>query len=136
MLIDKKPAEVWVELHYRYKGEIFRFNLPLPQGGKFLDGLRVDFDRVDIPGGRRFTIIMEPLGEVELIRFEMTGHLVYGDDIKSVFVNGYQSWTGSRERSPGERISALNWPGKMFLFQKYGDYQFYNYPEKKGCFHG
>ena len=136
MLIDKKPAEVWVELHYRYKGEIFRFNLPLPQGGKFLDGLRVDFDRVDISGGRRFTIIMEPLGEVELIRFELTGHLSYGDNLKSVFVNGYQSWTGSRERSPGERISSLNWPGRIFLLQKYGDYQQYSYPEKKGRFHG
>ncbi len=136
MLIDKKPAEVWVELHYRYKEEIFRFNLPLPQGGKFLDGLRVDFDRVEIPGGRKFTIVMEPLGEVELIRFQLTGHLNYGDDLKSVFVNGYQSWTGSRERSPGERISSLNWPGRFFLLQKYGDYQQYSYPEKKGHFHG
>ena len=136
MLIDKKPAEVWVELHYRYKDEIFRFNLPLPQGGKFLDGLRVDFDRIDIPGGRKFTIVMEPLGEVELIRFELTGHLSYGDNLKSVFVNGYQSWTGSRERSPGERISALNWPGRIFHLQKYGDYQQYSYPEKKGRFHG
>jgi len=136
MLIDKKPAEVWVELHYRYKDEIFQFNLPLPQGGKFFDGLRVDFDRVDIPGGRRFTINMEPLGKVELIRFELTGHLNYGDDVRSIFVNGYQSWTGSRERSPGERISALNGPGKVLYLQKYGDYQFYNYPEKKGRFHG
>ncbi len=136
MLINKKPAEVWVELHYKYKEEIFRFNLPLPQGGKFLDGLRVDFDRIDIPGGRRFTIVMEPLGEVELIRFELTGHLVYGDDIKNVFVNGYQSWTGSRERSPGEKISSLNWSGRFFLLQKYGDYQQYSYPEKKGRFHG
>jgi len=136
MLIDRKPAEVWVEIHYKYKEEIFRFNLPLPQGGKFFDGLRVDFDRVDIPGGRRFTIVMEPLGTVELIRFELTGHLVYGEDLKSIFVNGYQSWTGSRERSPGEKISAMNWPGKLFFLQKYGDSQFFTYPEKKGNFHG
>jgi alpha-galactosidase len=136
MLLDRKPQEVWLDLHYRYKGEIFRFNLPLPQGGKFLDGLRVDYERVNLPEGRRFTIEMEPLTEVEMLRFELTGHLVYGENIKSVFVNGYQSWTGSRERFPGEKISALNWPGRIFLLQKYGDYQLYSYPEKKGRFHG
>ncbi len=136
MLLDRKPSEVWVGLHYRYKGEMFRFNLPLPQGGKFLDGLRVDFEREDILGGRRFRIIMEPLGEVQLDSFELTGSLDYGDDLKSIFVNGYQSWTGSRERSPGERISAINWPGKLLSFQNLGDSRFYNYSEKKGRFHG
>ena len=136
MLVDKKPAEVWVELHYSYKNEVFRFNLPLPQGGKFFDGLRVDFDRVDIPGGRRFTIFMEPLGKVELLRFELTGHFSYGDNVKSIFVNGYQSWTDSREHSPGEKIPTLNWPGKIFSLQNYGDYRFYSYPEKKSRFHG
>lgn len=135
-MLDRKPSEVWVEIHYRYKGETFRFNLPLPQGGKFLDGLRLDFDRQDFLGGRRFTVSMEPLGEVILDSFELTGGLDYGDDLKSVFVNGYQSWTGSRERSPGERISAINWPGKLLSLQKFGDSLFYNYSEKKGRFHG
>ena len=136
LLLNKTPSEVWVEIHYRYKGELFQFNLPLPQGGKYLDGLRVDFDRTDMHSGRRFKIVMEPLGEVELERFELTGHLNYGDDLKNVFVNGYQSWTGSRERSPGERISAINWPGKLLFLQKFGDSDIFTYSEKKGRFHG
>ena len=86
--------------------------------------------------GRRFKIVMEPLGEVELDRFGLTGNLDYGDDLKNVFVNGYQSWTGSRERSPGERISAIHWPGKVLSLQKFGDSGVYAYTEKKGRFHG
>ncbi|MDF1567656.1 MAG: alpha-galactosidase [Spirochaetaceae bacterium] len=130
------PSEVWVELHYRYKGELFQFNLPMHHGEKFLDGLRLDFAYEDIPDGRRFTLVLEPLGEVFLDSFELTGGMKFGDEMKSVFVNGFQSWTGSRERSPGERISGLNWPGKMMSMHRYGDAVIYPYSEKKGRFHG
>lgn len=135
-LLSRISSEVWVQLHYRYKGELFRFNLPLQQGEKFLDGLSLNYSWSTIPEGLRFSLVMNPLSSVELESLEITGALNYGENIKSVFVNGYQSWTGSRERYPGERMAALGWPGRLMSFQRYGDAGFYQYSEKKGRFHG
>ena len=49
---------------------------------------------------------------------------------------GYQSWTESCEHSPGERIAALNSPGRFLSLHRFGDAAFYPYPERKGRFHG
>lgn len=136
MILFSQPSEVWVDLKYRYKGEDFQFNLPLTLGVKFLDGVRLDFSFDDIDGGRRLKLVLEPLGTIRLESLVVTGNLPLGDDLKSVFVNGYQSRTGSRERSPGERISALNWPGRLLGMQLPGDDRFHHYTERKGCFHG
>ena len=130
-----ETSEIWVSLHYRHKGEDYRFNLPLPRGAKFLEGLRVDFDEIEISGGYRYVLTLESLGFVEPASFELTGSLAFGD-LRSVFVNGYQSWTVSRERYPGEKISSLDWPGRLLSFQNLGDARFYPYSEKKGRFHG
>lgn len=130
------PSEIWVQLHYRYKDESYKYNLPLPQGGKFLDGIRVDFNRRAVPGGHRITVTMETIGPVHIESFVLTGKLDYGDNLQGVFMNGCQSWTGSRERSAGERIAKLNWPAHLFALQQAGDSRFFPYSEKKGRFHG
>ncbi|MCG8453352.1 MAG: alpha-galactosidase [Spirochaetales bacterium] len=129
-------TEVWMELCYRYKGESYQYNLPLSSGSKFLDGLKIDYEKSSIHQGFRYQLHLVPLGTVLLDRLVLTGPLNYGDDLRSVFVNGYQSWTTSRERFPGERIAKLNWPGRLLGLQSLGDYSFYSYPEKKGRFHG
>ena len=130
------PSEIWIALHYRYKGEVFRYNLPLPQGAKFLDGLRIDFEETAIPGGHRYVLKTESLGTVEPTTFELTGSMEFGPNMRSIFVNGYQSWTVSRDRYPGEKISSLDWPGRLLHLQNLGDARFYPYSEKKGRFHG
>lgn len=57
-----------------------------------------------------------------------------------IFVNGYQSWTDSRELLIDERLksySQLVTPlNKRFQFDKYGDYTFRKYSGKPGKFHG
>lgn len=57
-----------------------------------------------------------------------------------VFVNGYQTWTDSRERDIDDRLPKLSWFAKLFnthyWFTKYGDLEFIDYPSKKGLFHG
>lgn len=57
-----------------------------------------------------------------------------------IFVNGYQSWTDSREFSVHEKlrtISKLAKPVvKKYQFDKYGDYTFKKYSRKSGEFHG
>ena len=57
-----------------------------------------------------------------------------------IFLNGYQSWTDSRERSPQEIQPGLRFPGKLiepiFKVSRYGDYHFVNYSGRRGDFHG
>ncbi len=131
-----KLSEVWVQLHYRYRNESYKYNLPLPDGSKTLDGVKVDFDRKIVPGGQRFLVTMESRGLVDIESFVLTGSLDYSRDLKGIFVNGYQSWTESNELYPGERIAALNSPGRLLSLQRSGDASFYPYSERKGRFHG
>lgn len=57
-----------------------------------------------------------------------------------IFVNGYQSWTDSREFEINERIKGIsklaNPLMKKYHFDKYGDYIFKKYPAKAGELHG
>lgn len=57
-----------------------------------------------------------------------------------VFVNGYQSWTDSREFFLDEKIKTISKLAapiiKKYQFDKYGDYTFKKYSRKSGEFHG
>lgn len=69
-------------------------------------------------------------------KFEIRGRFTpsAGD---SIFVNGFQSWTDSRLFSPEEKIRPLSrFAAKMFKLDRFGDYHFYPYTGKRGCFHG
>lgn len=61
-------------------------------------------------------------------------------DDSRIFVNGYQSWTDSREYSKLEKMHSINKIPKFIInkysFDKYGDYTFKNYSDKAGVFHG
>ncbi|OQX29231.1 MAG: hypothetical protein B0D92_04845 [Spirochaeta sp. LUC14_002_19_P3] len=136
MAQSKKPMEVWVQIHYRRGNENIKYNLQLPKGEKKLDGLMVEFDRQEISGGQRLLVYMESEEPIEIASFILTGSLDYGSELCGIFGNGYQSWTESFERRPNERISALNFPGKLLSLQQSGDERFYSYPDRRGCFHG
>ena len=57
-----------------------------------------------------------------------------------IFINGYQTWTSCPELGYYDRIRGLNSVPKVlkdkFAFDRYGDYHFVGYPEKKGILHG
>lgn len=57
-----------------------------------------------------------------------------------VFLNGYQTWTDSKEFDLTDRMSGINRIPKAvvkkYQFDKYGDYSFKKYLNKKGNFHG
>ncbi len=57
-----------------------------------------------------------------------------------VFVNGFQSWTESQERSMYDRLPHLSALAKRFnykyQFTKYGDYEFVDIKKGQGYFHG
>lgn len=56
-----------------------------------------------------------------------------------IFLNGYQTWTESREFAPNEKIPPLNKflspINRRYQFKQYGDYFFYPYSGKKGDLH-
>lgn len=60
------------------------------------------------------------------------------DDL--IYVNGYQSWTDSKEFFIEEKMKTLSKLAKPLLphyqFDKYGDYNFKTYSNNKGDFHG
>ncbi len=57
-----------------------------------------------------------------------------------IFVNGFQSWTESQERSMNDKLPHLSSLAKRFnykyQFTKYGDYEFVNIKKGNGYFHG
>lgn len=59
---------------------------------------------------------------------------------ETIFANGYQSWTDSREFFPDEKMKSISKLAKPLMdkyqFDKYGDYTFKEYSEKPGEFHG
>lgn len=69
--------------------------------------------------------------------------LVLSEDLASaeaVFLNGWQSWTDSRETPPDGRMRGLRRaPGflvRRFSLAGYGDYSFTDYPDRPGELHG
>ncbi len=136
VLQSTKLSEIWVHLHYRCKGESYKFNLPLPMGCKSLEGLKVEFAREMIEGGQRLLVSLEAAAPVEIESFMLTGSLGHLEHLTSVFCNGYQSWTESWELFPGNRMPSLTSQGRFLSLHRLGDSTFYAYPDKRGCFHG
>ena len=59
---------------------------------------------------------------------------------EQIFINGYQTWTQCGEYTYSDKIRGLKHvPGILndrFGFDRYGDYHFFDYPEKNGILHG
>ena len=116
------------------------------------DGVRWDFENSD----ERFTLTMNAEQETEL--HYVTARFTFpfaGKD--RIFVNGYQSWTDSREyavsalpdrkkKEPtekttfvGRRLHRLSGPAKAlvnrYAFDRYGDYDFVVYGKRPGQLH-
>ncbi len=62
------------------------------------------------------------------------------DDDEKIFMNGYQTWTNCPEYGKHDKIRGLHGIPKFlidkFSFDRYGDYHFVDYPNKKGITHG
>lgn len=79
------------------------------------------------------------LPEDKIVRAQAVVHVDCAADEK-VFINGYQTWTLCPEYGREDFIrGARHMPKpivKHFGIDRYGDYHFVDYPEKKGFFHG
>lgn len=84
-------------------------------------------------------LTINPKAEIEMKTAVVSFSYNFNENSK-VFVNGYQSWTDSREFSLDEKMKSINkipsFIVKKYSFDKYGDYTFKKYTDKKGIFHG
>lgn len=98
-----------------------------------------DFDVSIFDDGVRLKITLLPKKPLELVWAEIKSKYNYQDDCR-VFVNGYQSWSESREYLKGEKLVGLPGIGKWKIARKYttisGDYHIKDYPNLANRFHG
>jgi len=100
-------------------------------GGKTLTGA------VDDPTGAVRIDCDAPAGTVKQITAILPWEM--GED-ERLFLNGYQTWTYCPEYRKRDKIRGLANVPKPLLdkygFDRYGDYHFVDYPNKRGQFHG
>ena len=94
--------------------------------------------RLEKNGYQRLRISLMPFSELEIVDLQLALDFPFAVD-QRIFVNGYQSWTTSREFYPDEKLRGVPiWAmpfEQKYQMKKYGDYTFYRYPFSKGVFH-
>jgi alpha-galactosidase len=104
----------------------------------------IDFDGqqniAEAGKGWRFRYDLDLKPGAELLKAEFRVDLIEGLRNPPVFLNGYQSWTDSKEftkkdrmRSPNKTVNALL-PG--YRMSRYADYEFQEYSKRRGRLHG
>lgn len=100
-------------------------------GGRALTGV------VDGPDGAVRIRCDAPAGTIQAITAILPWEM--GKDGRA-FLNGYQTWTYCPECGKRDKIRGLAHVPKPLLdkyaFDRYGDYHFVDYPNKRGLFHG
>ncbi len=100
-------------------------------GGRALTGV------VDGPDGAVRIRCDAPAGTIQAITAILPWEM--GKDERA-FLNGYQTWTYCPECGKRDKIRGLAHVPKPLLdkyaFDRYGDYHFVDYPNKRGLFHG
>ncbi len=123
---------------YHFSGEKLSLAFPLSSetAGR---GLRIIQQEKILPYGKQISIFLQPESEITLEELFIEEELIFNKTDK-VFLNGYQSWTESREYNINEKMPGLN---KLlrplyrhFHLEYFGDYYFQKYSGKKGNFHG
>jgi alpha-galactosidase len=84
--------------------------------------------------GERWTVTVTPRTAMTLIAAELRVPVSVPPSSR-IFVNGYQTWTESRELGPRDRIPSLNRLARSRC-SMYGDYEFVTNPGFPGRFHG
>jgi len=88
---------------------------------------------------RKVKVLILPIKEIEIEGISIDIDFKFKDSHR-IFVNGYQSWTDSREFFLDEKMNTISKLAspllKRYQFHKYGDYNFKKYSRKPGEFHG
>ena len=100
-------------------------------GSRFSASLTYENDRLTLAVAPKEPMIFDELSVVGFAEVS---------EQDRIFMNGYQSWTDSRELTVNDRMVGIDHiPApivKKFSFDKYGDYGFTRYTVKRGVLHG
>lgn len=119
----------------RYRVRKRDYTLPFTPGVPArAQGLEVTSELLPVDHGWRLTVSLAPDGPLSLLEIFFDANYRFLPDDR-IFCNGFQSWTESREFSPGERIRPLGRAGRLFKLDCFGDYNLYPSPGGKGTFH-
>lgn len=126
--------KIQVSLSFTRNRRLFQYSfLPLEKRTK-LDGLEFIVEEFPVRGGVRLKAKIVTDKPIK-IRKLFLGTELDSSDAKSVFCNGYQSWTQSREFKLLEKLPGPARFTKPLQLQLFGDYFFYPYPARKGHLH-
>ncbi len=133
-----KQPEIRGCLEYGYKNKIMK--IPFSAGTPVLEhGIQLKPLMEKSPAGFRFTLRISVTDEVVLHDLYFSTDLVTSRDDR-VFLNGYQSWTDTKEFDRKDRMKG---PSKLFApltekykVTRYADYEFQRYSLRRGVFHG
>jgi Alpha-galactosidase len=85
--------------------------------------VKIRFTDLAVRGGHRIRLKITPKTHIKIDKLWLDTDIHLSGD-NTIFLNGYQTWTESREFQPGERIPGLNKMARPLL-SMYGDYGFY-----------
>jgi alpha-galactosidase len=115
-----------------YNGKIC--DLPLYKHA-FFDELYVEFRRERVSANtERTSLTLHPKQGIVVDRIQFDYRLDLDLQNDRLMLNGYQSWTESREYAPMEVLAPLHSLAKRFL-EPYGDYAFVKYSNQAGQLH-
>lgn len=90
-------------------------------------------------GSKRLKLTLTPFEELRTIDIRICCSYKF-DQTSKILINGYQSWSCTCEYFIDEKMKGLPFFAaplkKTHKIDKYGDYTFHKYSNKKGCFHG
>lgn len=120
------------EIVYEDSGGTILRTSPLP-------GSQEDFSLVEAFDGERLTVTLCPIKPMKMRSFcAVTPWHCSGED--RILLNGYQSWTDTRELSVRDRMPGLRrvpqWLVKKYTLDGSGDYPMVDYAGKRGMLHG
>lgn len=127
-----------INIQYQYNKSIYEIN-------DSDDNLLIELKQSEIldtslANSYRYQLILTPLkDDITIFYCGIETNFYVGENDK-IFLNGYQSWTDSREFSVDEKMRGLHRIPKIiqkkYSFLAYGDYKFVDYPYKRGLLHG
>ena len=125
-----------VKLTYTVDGVIKALSLSEPTDNQEME---IRWSIQNDNGSQSVFLTVNPKMPLTLDRLDLVYEVAYKPTHR-IFMNGYQSWTESHERSIKEKqphISALaKRLNDRYLFSKYGDTEIVNFSKARGHFHG
>lgn len=105
-----------------------------------IDDLAIDICVEKLEYGSKIDVFLTPKRELEIEKVLLEYKYNYEESSK-VFLNGFQSWSDSREFYIKEKLKGIspivpNTVIKKNSLESYGDYHFKEYSKTKGVFHG